>query len=355
MLRFVRSWSAISRSLLQFASARRPHARRRFTLERLESRSLLSTVHLTVNTLADDPGGPVAGQTTLRDAITAADAGSAANKYVIKFAVDGTIALAAPLPNLANNIVIRGPGAENLAIQGNNMFTILVVNSSNTVNVSGVTIEDGHNGGDAGGIWNTGALTVSSTIFTDNTAFFGGGIENDGTVTVNNSEFIGNSANYGGGIFNNDGTATINDSTFSGNSAIAGNGVGGGLCNNGGTATVIDSLFSSNSAIFGGGISNGGLGKGGTMTVDGSIFIRNSAGDGGGIFNGGTPLTVDRSVFIGNSATYGGAIFNDVSATIDSNIFIGNSATDGGGIYNLNTMINTRNLFLDNTGGDIEP
>ena len=74
----VRSWSAISGSL----PARRPQSRRRFTLERLEGRSLLSTVHPTVNTLADDPGGSVAGQTTLRDAITAADAGSTANKYV---------------------------------------------------------------------------------------------------------------------------------------------------------------------------------------------------------------------------------------------------------------------------------
>ena len=36
MSRFVRSWSAISRSLPQFAPARRPHARRRLTLECLE-------------------------------------------------------------------------------------------------------------------------------------------------------------------------------------------------------------------------------------------------------------------------------------------------------------------------------
>jgi hypothetical protein len=69
-----RWWSATSRSLLQFAPARRPPSRRRLRLERLEDRTVLSTIALTVNTLADDPSGPIAGQTTLRDAITQADA-----------------------------------------------------------------------------------------------------------------------------------------------------------------------------------------------------------------------------------------------------------------------------------------
>ena len=158
MSRFVRSWSAISRSLPQFAPARCPHARRRLSLERLENRSLLSTIPLTVNTLSDDPAGPVSGQTTLRDAITAADAGSSANKYVIKFAVDETIVLeTAPLPNLANNITIKGPGAANLAIQGSNTFTILTVNSGKTVKISGVTIEDdAEDAGNGGGINNYG-------------------------------------------------------------------------------------------------------------------------------------------------------------------------------------------------------
>ena len=56
-------WSAISRSLPQFAPARRHQSRRQFTLERLEERSLLSTVSLTVNTTSDDPspGGPTPG------------------------------------------------------------------------------------------------------------------------------------------------------------------------------------------------------------------------------------------------------------------------------------------------------
>jgi hypothetical protein len=55
------------------APARRPESRR-LSLEYLEDRSLLSTIPLTVNTITDDPAGLVSGQTTLRDAITQADA-----------------------------------------------------------------------------------------------------------------------------------------------------------------------------------------------------------------------------------------------------------------------------------------
>ena len=80
-------WSAFSRSLPQFA-----HARRRFTLERLEERAMLSTIALTVNTLPDDLSGATTGQTTLRDAINQADFDTT-NSYVIKFAVKGTIDL----------------------------------------------------------------------------------------------------------------------------------------------------------------------------------------------------------------------------------------------------------------------
>ena len=197
MLRFVRSWSAISRSLPQFAPARRHQSRRRFTLERLEGRSLLSTVHLTVNTLADDPGCSVAGQTTLRDAITAADAGSTANKYVIKFAVDGTISLTAPLPALTGNIAIKGPGATNLLIlSGNPTFasSVFNVSSNATAAVSGLTIE--------------GINEYDQSA---------GGINNDGYLTCRNDAFTNCSGELGGGIYNETGaTAIISGTVFSG-------------------------------------------------------------------------------------------------------------------------------------------
>src|SRR5208337_1889519 len=85
------------------------------SVDQLESRSLLSALTITVNSLLDNPSGPVKGQTTLRDAINTADAHTN-NSYTIKFAVDGTIALTHALPNLPNNTTIQGPGTTKLVV-----------------------------------------------------------------------------------------------------------------------------------------------------------------------------------------------------------------------------------------------
>lgn len=103
----VRSWSAISRPLPQFAPARRPHARRRPMLECLELCLLLSAITLTVNTLADAPSST--GVTTLRGEITQADADTADN-YVIKFAVRGVIDLITASRTLPTTLASEDPG-----------------------------------------------------------------------------------------------------------------------------------------------------------------------------------------------------------------------------------------------------
>jgi hypothetical protein len=69
--------------------------------ERLEDRTVASTVSLVVRSLADSGTG------TLRSAITTADAGSAADTYLIRFKVTGTITLESALPDLSNRIRIR--------------------------------------------------------------------------------------------------------------------------------------------------------------------------------------------------------------------------------------------------------
>jgi len=363
----VRSWSAISRSLPQFAPARRPHAQRRLRLERLEDRTMLSTIALTVDSTAD--ASPPLGVTTLREAITQADADTA-NQYVIKFAVKGTIDLTSALPVLSNNITIKGLGAPNLTIQRDSSapdFSIFTVENGSgaIVNVSGVTITGGDTrSGWGGGIDNLGGiLTVINSTFTHNYAEVGGGLSNAaswngerGTAMVIDCTFSNNSAFDGGGISNIEGsTITIIGSTFANNSA----GYSSGGFYNEGVATVIGSTFTNNSADYGGGI----FAQIGTTTVIGSSFVNNSAEYGGAIDNGLfqqqiQTVTVIGSIFINNSASFdGGGIYNysNSTATVSNSIFAFNSATDGGGIYNAGTLIDTgnRNLFFDNTGGDI--
>ncbi len=230
------------------SSVRRVRSRRP-SLESLESRALLSTVHLLVNTLDDDPTGPVAGQTTLRDIITAADALSAGDKAVIKFAVDGTIALTAPLPDLTGNIAIKGPGAANLTIERPSdlpyfaIFNISSEPSDGTGDkISDLTIK----GGAFSGIQIQGELivvTMKNVDFIDNTALSAGGaIDNFGNLTVKNCVFSDNYAFEGGAICNQrGGVLKLYESTFTGNAAYPAGpglpGVGTDILN-WGTATI---------------------------------------------------------------------------------------------------------------------
>ena len=287
------------------------------TLTLLEERTLLSTLNLTVTTLADDPVTPISGQITLRDAITQANADTTDSQEVISFApgLQGTIDLTQALPDLANNITISGPGASNLTIQ----------RDSGAVPFWVFTAESPYNG-------NNMTVTVSGmTITAGETTNHGGGILNDWygvdncTLTVNNCAFTDNLG--GSGIINNGGTLTVNNSVFTDNSAQQGGGI-----SNGGTLTVTDSTFTSNSATQGGAI----YVVGSTATVSNSSFTSNSATEGGGIWNDASTMSVIDSAFDYNSASYAGGIYTEDSALTLTNCTISsnNGSDDGGGIYN---------------------
>src|SRR5208337_945352 len=319
------------------------------TLTLLEERTLLSTLNLTVTTLADDPVTPISEQTTLRDAITQANADTTDSQEVISFAVTGTIDLTSVLPDLVNNISIQGPGASNLTVKRVSSapdFSVFTVDSGETVSLSGMTIAGGNAtstmglgdiSGGGGGIYNAGALTVTNSTFTNNSAPLGngGGIDNFGTLTVTGSTFTGNSANGGGW--------------------------GGGILN-AAAMTVTDSTFTSNSAGWGGGIFNSYSSsyQTGTVTVNGSTFTSNSAaGWGGGVANNNGMLAVTNSTFTSNSSGVGGGICNSGylniasgTATVTNCTIDGNSG-QGGGVYNFGTLTLNNTIVAGNTNDDI--
>jgi hypothetical protein len=119
-----------------FSRLRKPTSNRaprsRPQLEALEDRWLPST--LTVTSLADSGPG------TLRAAIQTADASQSGN-FTIDFAVTGKIDLQSVLPDLANNISIKGPGASNLTVErapgASSNFFIFNIDSGQTVGLSG--------------------------------------------------------------------------------------------------------------------------------------------------------------------------------------------------------------------------
>jgi len=270
------------------SAIRRVHSHRP-SLESLESRALLSTVHLLVDTLTDDPSGPVAGQTTLRDAITAADAGSAANKYVIKFAVNGTIALGMATPLvLKGNIAIKGPGEGNLIITGyGSQFSfgdLLTIDAEANVKLSSLSfLGDGTYGlgdGEGGAIHNSGTLVCSDVNASDFAVLFGGGIFNDlgGVVHVSDSIFSNDTAAFGGGAILNEGSLTVHGTTF--NNDTSPRSAGGAIANaQVGVMIISESTFSNDNASVGADIFNAG-----TATIGKKII----ADLGTGIYNAGT-------------------------------------------------------------------
>jgi len=182
---------------------------------------------------------------------------------------------------IAHSLTLAGSAGATLDGQG--AGTVVTVDAGNTVAISNLTITGG-NGISAGGILNKGALTLTNSTMSGNSAtparsplnFGGGGIFNlGGTLTLTNSTVSGNSASVGfgingvGGILSL-GSLTLTRSTVSGNSATSGvsssTAVGGlGVCCGfGSSVTLTSSTVSGNSGsalsdAFGGILSSGSV------------------------------------------------------------------------------------------------
>ena len=197
----------------------------------------------TVTTLTDDAGGAARncndtsqGATpntgcSLRDAIAAAATVSTSTVTpTINFASSLNLTTSPPgdynvttggTLNISKSMNIQGPGANLLSIDGGKADRVFNI-ASGTVSISEVTITNGNNGGNGGGIVNAGTLTVTNSTISGNSAsggqLYGGGIYNNGTLTVTNSTVSGNFVSGGpsGGIFNYS-TLTLTNSIVDGN------------------------------------------------------------------------------------------------------------------------------------------
>jgi pimeloyl-ACP methyl ester carboxylesterase len=280
---------------------------------------------ITVTNTLDGPL-PTPPPGSLRWALAIANDGD-----TINFAVTGTITLTSGGLDVNHSVTISGPGAPNLAVNGNGAGAVFYINYFDPAGVviSGLTIT---NGGGGGGILNDNA-----------------------TLTVTNCTIRGN-ANAGRGIYNNAGTLTLSDCTVSGNSAD----YGGGIANSGGlipqdySVTLTNCTVSGNSATqAGGGIWNSPPLTGGsaTVTLKNCTLSGNSAPNGGSIYNAIGPATVEMGDTILNAGASGGTILN--AGTFTSLGY--NLASDNGGgvLTGLGDQINTAPMLgpLQNNGG----
>ena len=226
-------------------------------------------------------------------------------------------------------------GTQNL---GNSASGILQQNGATNNTIGGSTPEAGnliiYNR--ASGIRNnSGALTLTYSVVSTNTAGQGGGIYNAGNLTVMTTTLSGNIAiSTGGGIYNDAGAlAALTDVNVLTNQAVDGGGIGNVSTN---TLTLQNGQVNLNTAtVSGGGIYNR---TGAGLILTNTLLSNNSAGfTGGGIYNwAGAILTVTNSSLVNNIAIQGGAAHNDNTSklTLADSAISQNQANLGGGIMN---------------------
>ena len=314
------------------------------------------------------------GAGSLRDAILMSNASSSANTITFAPGLSGSITLTTGQLEIAGNVTIVGPGASSLTVSGNNQSRVFQVDAGVIVSISGLTITGGRApdgamgvpatyvngqftyggpggaGGDGGGIYNLGTLTVSGDFISGNSAGTGGaggagltipnptrptfiqggaggmggrgaGIYGAGSLTVANCTIANNQAGNGGA-----GAAGDPDHPIGNEGGLGGN--GGGIYDTG-AVTIMGSIIQSNKA-----------GGGGTS---GYLLTGPHGGDGGGVFTAGA-LSVSDSTITGNSGGFGGAVNPESGVP-------GGTGGDGGGIYALDTTVITGSTVSRNTTG----
>lgn len=211
---------------------------------------------------------------------------------------------------IANDIMINGPGADNLTIDGgapddNRVFTV----NNATATISGMTIQ---NGGGVGSIGSGGGGAVYAA---------------GGALTLDRVHVLGSTAGTcGGGVQFDAGTHVIRFSTISGNLSSS---IGGGVCNSGvSSLTIHNSTISGNtSTSSGGGMANN---IGATLRISNStVTLNNSGSNGGGVVQTGISLILEGSIIAGNIDSLGTPeISNGGGATSNGYNIVGDSAND---------------------------
>ena len=245
--------------------------------------------------------------------------------------------------------LMPGPGRPGPAADGSCQLTAV---SHHTIN--------------AGGIYNTGRLTLIASSVTQNSGFEGGGLMNNhqGVIRLEDHSQVdrngGPGTSDGGGIYNHHAaTLVVSDSTVADNRTGSLDSSGGGIFNQAiggarGRVVLVDAQVVGNSAQhIGGGILNRG-----TLSIQSSQISGNHAGNnGGGILNVGA-LTVTSSRLEANTAGRGelpyggGAVYNAAgsSMTMSATLLSGNQARYGAAVDDEAAHVVIRGSTLESNG-----
>ncbi|HVW46442.1 MAG TPA: choice-of-anchor D domain-containing protein [Solirubrobacterales bacterium] len=285
---------------------------------------------------------------TLREALEATEEGS--GKYTIELDVEGTINLDGSELKIedAPEVAIVGPGADKLTIDARRDSRVLLIEGTESVSISGVTmtggeVENSFYGG--GGIRSeeSGMLVLEGVAVTGNVAReAGGGIEVlNGGFVADEAEIVDNRSAHGdgGGIFLGiTETAEIKRSTIVRNRAS--DDMGGGIAVERGTLEVRGTTLAENYAEeAGGGIFSEAEYE--EVKVEGSTLTDNSSELGGGMYIEPELTMIGTSVTGNEADRYGGGLWIAGPTTIETSTIGRNRLPDdegeenegGGGIY----------------------
>ena len=222
-------------------------------------------------------------------------------------------------------INIIGPGANKLSVNGggsSSNFSVFTVDANVPAVLYGLTITNGNNSVDGGGIYSMGNLTLVGVAVTNNSAgLAGGGIVCPGTsfsLLIVDSSISGNTAAQGGGIYCGGGALPLEivESTVSGNTANGNPGQGAGIWT--GNLTVSDSTIAANT-VSGSASGNNGGGiyiNGGTVSLANTIVSGNSVGASGTNSNIGSAYTNNGGNVVGGNTDATNTLLNGTGATI---------------------------------------
>ncbi|MGH2523235.1 MAG: choice-of-anchor Q domain-containing protein [Anaerolineales bacterium] len=258
----------------------------------------------TVTKTADtNDGSCSASDCSLREAIVAANAAPGpdiialpSGAYTLTLVGTGENSAVTGDLDILDNLTILPSGPTSPILDGGGIDRIFhIVSTTVTLNLSGLTLQNGYVDVDGGGnIWNAGALILSTSTISGAYApgLWGGGILSTGTLTLTHSTLSGNRSASGAAL-NNSGAATLINSTLSGNSVSK----NGGAIRNTGTLNLNNVTITANTADRNG----------------------NGTGDGGGIYNLGGAVNFENTIIAGNSDNSTSAPHHpDCSGTLNS-------------------------------------
>lgn len=197
----------------------------------------------------------------------------------------------------------------------------------------------GNKATDGGGVYSTGTFTMTGGVIGNNSSTNGGGVYSTKTLIVSGgiigrdpgNNISGNTAANGGGVYTR-GTCTLENSVILRNNSATAN--GGGVYSSGGTLTLNGATIMQNTATNGHG---GGVYNTGALTLSGSTKLTDNksyAGNGGGIYTTQTTGISAGVAVSTNSAVHGGGVYASGSLTISGGTISGNTASgNGGGVY----------------------